>query len=159
MQTLTNQAVTNQSTLPRIGAVSAILGAAIHIVSSSINGFGIAALARVWGTAPAIAQADLVLMGNVLLYILEGTWASSITLFHGFPFVLSGLAVVTSGRYPALVGWLGFLGGLGSLVAGPFMFFDVAGLPIGLSIISAVVVSIYMLVLGVLLWSEPGGSR
>ena len=195
MQTLTNQAVTNQSTLPRIGAVSAILGAvvqvgagigsssgfgtvpagapadvllpvvanqpwlwtaiqlgfvlgplfwlmafvalsatltqgqsnalaklaattlglgaAIHIVSSSINGFGIAALARVWGTAPAIAQADLVLMGNVLLYILEGTWASSITLFHGFPFVLSGLAVVTSGRYPALVGWLGFLGGLG----------------------------------------------
>ena len=98
-------------------------------------------------------------MGNVLLYILDGPWASSITLFHGFPFVLSGLAVITSGRYSALLGWLGFLGGLGSLVAGPFRFFGVAGLPIGLSVISAVVVSIYMLVLGVLLWSEPGGSR
>lgn len=61
-------------------------------------------------------------MGNVLLCILEGTWASSITLFHGFPFVLSGLTVVTSGCYPTLLGWLGFLGGLGSLVAGPFMF-------------------------------------
>jgi hypothetical protein len=145
--------------LAKLAATTLGVGAAVHIVSSSINGFGVAALARSWGAASATEQADLVLMGNVLLTLLDGTWASSITLFHGFPFVLSGLAVVTSGRYPTLVGWLGFLGGLGSLIAGPFMFFDVAGLPIGLSIISAVVISIYMLVLGVLLWSEPGGPR
>ena len=68
---------------------------------------------------------------------------------------VSGLAVITSGRYPAFLGWIGFLGGLGSLIAGPFMFFDVAGLPIGLSIISAVIISIYMIGLGVLLWREP----
>jgi hypothetical protein len=141
--------------LAKLAAATLAVGAAVHIVSSSINGFGVAALARAWAAAPAAEQADLVLMGNVLLTILDGTWASSITLFHGFPFVLSGLAVITSGRYPAFLGWIGFLGGLGSLIAGPFMFFDVAGLPIGLSIISAVIISIYMIGLGVLLWREP----
>jgi hypothetical protein len=111
-------------------------------------------LAQAWASASATEQANLVLMGDLLLTIADGTWASSITLFHGLPFVLAGLAVVASGRYPALLGWLGFVGGLGSLIAGPLLFFGVAGLTVGLSVISAVVISLYMLVLGVLMWNQ-----
>ncbi|MGH2542745.1 MAG: DUF4386 family protein [Ardenticatenaceae bacterium] len=141
-------------TLAKLAAATISVGAAVHIVSSSVNGFGLATLARAWGTASATEQSNLVLMGNVLLHIMDGTWASSITLFHGLPFALSGLAVVYSRRYPALLGWLGFAGGLGSLVAGPFMFFGVEGLPVGLSVFSAVGISIYMLVLGFLMWNS-----
>ena len=42
VQTLTNRTVTNQTTLPRIGAVSAILGAVVQVGAGieSSSGFG-----------------------------------------------------------------------------------------------------------------------
>ena len=135
----------------KLAAMTIVVGAAVHIVASSVNGFGLAAVARAWEGAAAAEQSNLALMGNVLLAVADGTWASSVTLFHGLPFVLSGLAVAFGGRYPALLGWLGCVGGLGSLIAGPFMFFDIGGLVVGLSIVCAVIISIYMLVLGFLM--------
>jgi hypothetical protein len=86
--------------------------------------------------------------------ILEGTWAGVISLFHGVPFVLAGLAVALSGRYPAWLGWVGFIGGAGSLVIGLAMLL---GVRTGLAVPFAVVISLFMVVLGWLLWnqSEP----
>ncbi len=141
------------STLAKLATATILAGSAIHIVSSSVNGFAVAELARQWQTAAASEQANLVVMGNLLLAIIDGTWASAITLFHGLPFVLSGLAVIASGRYPAYLGWVGVLGGLGSVVAGPLLFFGAEGLATGLSIISAVVISIYTLIVGLLMWN------
>ena len=125
-----------------------------QFISSSVNWFGLSELTQAWAAAPAEEQSDLLRMGNVLLSIIDGTWKSSIMLFHGLPMIFSGLAVVSSGCYSGLLGWLGFAGGLGSLVAGPSLFFWVEGYPTGLSVFSAVAVSIYMLVLGYLLWNS-----
>jgi hypothetical protein len=91
-------------TLGRLGAASVIVGATIHIVDSSINGFGFGALARVWAAASASEQTSLQSTGDALLWILGGTWASVISYFHGLPFILFGLAVVLDQGYPA---WLG----------------------------------------------------
>jgi hypothetical protein len=138
--------------LGRMGAASIIVGATIHVVDSSINGFGLAALARVWATTPASEQASLLLTGDTLLQVLGGTWASVISLFHGLPFVLFGLAVVLSRRYPAWLGWVGAAGGAGSLASGMMMFLG-AGLFSGrLFIVFALVVSLWMLAMGVLMW-------
>lgn len=54
MQTLTDQTVTNQTTLRRIGAVSAVLGAVVQVGAGigSSSGFG---------TVPAGAPADVLL--------------------------------------------------------------------------------------------------
>jgi hypothetical protein len=75
-----------------------------------------------------------------------------ITLFHGAPFVLAGLAVAVSRRYPAWLGWIGFIGGAGSLVIGIGMFLGLA--PAGLAVPFAVVLSLFMVVLGWLMWTR-----
>ena len=146
--------------LGRLGAAGVILGATIHVVDSSINGFGLTALADTWAAAPASEQTSLLLAGDTLLWILGGTWASVLSFFHGVPFVLFGLAVVLDGTYPAWLGWVGVVGGSGSLVAGVTMFLGVGLLPEWLFIVFAIVVSLWMVAMGILMWrraAQNGG--
>ena len=92
------------------------------------------------------------------LAVTAGTWAGVITLFHGLPFVLVGLAVAVGERYPAWLGWLGILGGAGSLIVGVGMFLGLVSA--FLAVPFAVVLSLFMVVLGWLLWtaSEQGAA-
>lgn len=138
--------------LGRLGAASVVIGATVHVVDSSMNGFGLSTLADTRASAPAAEQASLLLTGDTLLTILGGTWASVLSLFHGVPFILFGLAVVFSRGYPTWLGWLGFAGGLGSLTCGALMFLGVSLAPEPLFIVFALVVSLFMLVMGVLMW-------
>lgn len=152
-------------TLGRFGVAVVVLGASIHIVDSSISGFGLTALAGEWTGASASEQANLLLAGDTLLWILGGTWANVLILFHGVPFILFGLAVVLDRNYPAWLGWVGFVGGLGSLVAGTIMFLDTDILPEWLFIVFALIVSLFMVIMGALMWrdaplnSEPALER
>ncbi len=75
-----------------------------------------------------------------------------ITLFHGVPFVLVGLVVALSRPYPAWLGRIGFIGGAGSLVIGIAMFLGLA--PAGLAVLFAVVLSLFMVVLGWLMRNQ-----
>ena len=139
--------------LGRLAVAAAIVGATLHTVDGSLNAGALAGLARAWEAAPERERAALVQNGDLLLLILDGTWAGVITLFHGAPFVLVGLAVVLSRLYPAWLGWIGFIGGAGSLVIGIAMFLGLA--PAGLAVPFAVVLSLFMVVLGWLMWSQP----
>jgi hypothetical protein len=144
-------------TLGRLGVAAAIVGATLHTVDGSLNAGALAGLARAWEAAPEGERAALVQNGDLLLRILDGTWAGVITLFHGAPFVLVGLAVVLSRLYPPWLGWIGFIGGAGSLVIGIAMFLGLA--PAGLAVPFAVVLSLFMVVLGWLMWNQsPGAS-
>jgi hypothetical protein len=141
--------------LGQLGAASVIVGATIHVVDSAISGFGLTALAHAWVSAPASGQASLLLAGDTLLWILGGTWASVLSLFHGVPFVLFGLAVVLDRSYPTWLGWFGFVGGLGSLLYGVTMFLGVGLGPERLFIVFALVVSLWMVAMGILMWRRP----
>jgi hypothetical protein len=138
--------------LGRLGVAAAIVGATLHTVDGSLNAGALAALARSWETAPEGERVALVQNGDLLLRILDGTWAGVITLFHGVPFALVGLAVVLSRLYPAWLGWIGVIGGAGSLVIGIAMFLGLA--PAGLAVPFAVVLSLFMVILGWLMWSQ-----
>jgi Domain of unknown function (DUF4386) len=114
-----------------------------------VNGVGLAVWPRT-GTSPAAAeQPSLLRAGDVLIHVVHGTWASVIALFHGLPFVLLGAAVVVSRRYPAWIGWFGIVGGAGSLVLGVAMFL---GTQVMLYVAFAIVVSLWMVTMGFLLW-------
>lgn len=139
--------------LGRLATASIIVGATIHVVDSSVDGFGLTALARSWAGASGAEQANLLRAAATLLQVLHGIWASVITFFHGLPFLLLGLAVVVSRRYPAWLGWIGVGGGAGSLAVGAMMFLGAGFVPSGLFIAFAIVVSIWMLAMGILLWS------
>lgn len=145
--------------LGKWGIASVIVGATIHIVDSSINGFGVTALANAWAAAPASAQESLLRAGDMLLWVLGGTWASVVSYFHGLPFVLFGLAVTLDRSYPTWLGWVGFVGGAGSLASGMMMFLSVGLFPDRLYIAFALVVSLFMLVMGVLMWRRAGAIQ
>jgi hypothetical protein len=134
--------------LGRLAVPAAIVGATLHTVDGSLNAVGLTSLARDW--AAAGERAALMQQGDLLLRLLDATWAGVITLFHGVPFLLTGLAVVMSRRYPAWLGWVGFIGGAGSVIIGVAMLLGRA--PAGLAGPFAVILSLFMVVLGWQLW-------
>jgi hypothetical protein len=60
-------------TLGRFGVAVVVLGASIHVVDSSISGFGLTALAGEWKDTSTSEQANLLLAADTLLWILGGT--------------------------------------------------------------------------------------
>jgi hypothetical protein len=138
-------------TFGKFAVASVIIGATVHVIDASVNGVGLSALARSWTSASVSEQPNLLRAGDVLIHVVHGTWASVIALFHGLPFVLLGAAVLVSRRYPAWVGWFGIVGGAGSLVLGVTMFL---GTRVMLYVAFAIVVSLWMVTMGFLLWQE-----
>jgi len=128
----------------------------VHIVDSSISGFGLSALAEAWKSAPATDQPDLVRIGETILYVLNGTWRSVHSYFHGLPFILIGLAVAFSRRFPAWAGWLAVAGGAASLLGGILQFLGAIPGTEQLVIIPAQVVSLWMLIMAFLMWRQAG---
>ncbi len=137
--------------LARLAVVTAIVGVTLHAVDGTLNAVVLEGLARTWAVAPAGERAALVQDGDLVRRMLDGTWASVITLYHGLPFVLAGLAVALSRRYPAWLGWIGVIGGAGSLLIGIAMLL---GVQTQLAVPFAVVLSFFMVVLGWLLWEQ-----
>jgi hypothetical protein len=144
--------------LGRLAVAAVILGAAIHVVDSSISGYGLAALADAWANAPATDRVNIVSESDMLLRILSGTWATVICLFHGLPFAILGAALINSGRYPSWLGLTGLVGGVGSLVSGAAIFLGTEKLPERLYIPFALVISLFMLLVGIYMWRLAADS-
>lgn len=139
--------------LSRVGVSAAFLGATIHIIDSSISAYALGTIARDWSVTGA-DTARYLAFGEVVQRILGGTWAAVITFFHGVPFILFGLAVALSGRYPAWLGWVGLIGGVGSLLCGIPMYFAKYFVSLDFYIPFAVLLSVWMIIVGVHLWSR-----
>jgi hypothetical protein len=135
-----------------LAAAAVVVGAAVHIVDSSISGFGLSALASAWASAPPSERAHLVRVGEMLLYVLNGTWPNVHSFFHGVPFVVAGAAVALSRRYPAWIGWVGAAGGAASLLGGVLQFVGVIPHEERFVIVPAQVVSVWFVVVGVMMW-------
>lgn len=142
-----------------LGVAAMVIGAAIHVIDSSISGSALPALAAAWDSAETSEQANLLRVGDSLLYILHGTWSGVHSYFHGVPFILMGLAVAVSRCYPAWVGWVAVAGGTGSLVGGVLILVGVSAGAGQLFIVFAQIVSLWMVAMGVLMWRRAGGRR
>ena len=104
-------------------------------------------------------QSNLLRVGDTLLYLLNGTWRSVHSYFHGMPFILSGAAVALSRRYPPWLGWVGVAGGTASFLGGVLQFLGVVPGSERLVIVPAQVVSLWMVAMGVLMWRRAGAAR
>ena len=142
--------------LSLLALASAFVGATLHAVDGVLHGVALPSLAAAWVAAPEDARDALVQDFDLLRHLFEATWAGVIVLFHGVPFVLAGLAVAFSQRYPAWLGWVGFVGGAGSVIIGLAMFFGAA--PAGLAVPFAVILSVFMVVLGWLMLPRTTGD-
>ena len=141
----------------RLAVAAVIVGAALHVLDASLNAGPLTDLARDWSGANEAERALLAQHADLMLRVLDGTWAGVITLFHGVPFLLAGWAVVSEPDYPAWLGWIGIVGGAGSVVVGILMFLGVLGS--GPAVPFAVVLSIFMVIIGGRLWARADRSQ
>ncbi len=115
--------------LARAGMAALTAGVAVQITSAFIGGFALPALGRAWNEGGPLERSGIALAGETVLALLAGGWAAVCCCLLGAPFVLLGLAVARSGRYPAALGWLGAAAGTAALAGGLLLFLDPHGLP------------------------------
>lgn len=74
----------------QLAVAAVVVGAAIHVVDAALHAGPLAAMAREWTAADETQRTVLTQHADLLLRVLDGTWAGAITLFHGIPFLLAG---------------------------------------------------------------------
>src|SRR5215207_3520583 len=92
--------------LGRLGAASVLVGAALHIVEFSIDGYALPTLAERWAVASPSERPDLEIGARLALVIIGGPATSALVILWGSTLVLYGLAVKLEGYFI----WLGWTG-------------------------------------------------
>jgi hypothetical protein len=130
------------------------VGATVGVITLILDGVAAKQLADQWAAAPEPAKSaalGLVSANETINFALAGLFNMT---FAGVPFVLFGLAVARAGTYPRWLGWVAFFAGIGSILAGIIQ--ALTGKPtvasLILTIIGPTVITLWMLVIGVLLW-------
>ena len=142
--------------LTRLGMHTATIGATVGMVTVILDGVAAKQLADAWAAAPRADRpvALTVFTANETVnFALAGLFNLS---FAGIPFVLFGLAVAGSGHFPPWLGWVAVAAGTGSVAAGTFQ--ALTGRPtmtsLILTLIGPTVISLWLLVMGALLWRQ-----
>jgi hypothetical protein len=120
-----------------LGVVAAIAGVTVGLILVIIDGIAAKQLADAWAAAPPEERAvalRVVLASETINFSLAALFN---ILFAGVTFILSGLAVAWSRRYPRWLGWVAMAAGVGSVAAG--MVQAIAGEPTTLSRILTII--------------------
>ncbi|NTU81290.1 MAG: DUF4386 family protein [Chloroflexales bacterium] len=104
--------------LARGACVIALLGGALILVSTAIDGFAMNQLGRAWLDAPPAEQAHALRTADAFELAGYAIYSLSVVLFLGVGIFLYGLAIMLSSTYPKWLGWLALLSGGGALVVG-----------------------------------------
>ena len=143
--------------LARFGLASISVGAAVHVVFFSIDGYALKASADAWAAASGSERESLFRAGDLVLLLQYSQFVSAIFLVLGLPFVLFGLSVALSRAYPGWLGWAGAAAGAGTLFTGVTRFLGLELVPdpvlfgaFGLG------VSLWMAFMGALMWKRAG---
>jgi hypothetical protein len=97
----------------RLGMVSVLVGAIVHITEFSIDGYAMTSLAHKWAVASPVERPNLEFAAEVALTILGGPAAVSLSVVWGSTLALYGLAVKQEG-YSIWLGWTGIV--LGAII-------------------------------------------
>jgi hypothetical protein len=140
--------------LTRLGMYAVTIGATVGVITLILDGVAAKQLADQWATADDTAKPAalaLVTLNETINFALAGLFNLS---FAGVPFVLFGLAVARAGTYPRWLGWVAFAAGIGSIFSG--LIQAMTGEPttasLILTIIGPTVITLWLVVIGVLLW-------
>jgi hypothetical protein len=107
--------------LGRLGAASALVGAAVHITEFSIDGYALPTLANAWASAPAAERASLEYAARLALVIIGGPSVSALLILWGTTLTLFGLAARSDG-YGNELAWTGVVVGALIFVLGAIQY-------------------------------------
>lgn len=140
--------------LARVGLVVAAMGGAVTLISLSLDGFGMKALARSWAAAPDGEAATAMRLAVALRDTGSGVWSIGMLVLFGAAFACFGLAVSVSGRFASWFGWIAILGAGGATVAALLRIAateEVQG-PESIFLVSSVLLTMWTLSMGILMW-------
>jgi hypothetical protein len=141
----------------RLGYAAAIAGVTVGLILVTLDGLAAKHLADAWATAPpeeAATALRLVTAEETFNFALAALFN---ILFAGVTFILYGLAVSWSGRFPRWLGWVVVVAGAGSIVVGLIQASvgESTGVTRILTIIFPTVITLWLVVMGVLVARSP----
>lgn len=136
----------------RIGLAGAAATLAVAAALQAVDGVALKVMVDRWAASTGEARV-LAYEGAFAVRQIEIGLASLLSLVSGLTLAAFGVAILLSTRYPAWLGGIGLLGGLGMVAAGAAQastgFSDVA---MTLSMLASTVLLLWSILTGVLLW-------
>ena len=144
--------------LAQLGFAAALMGGAITSVSVAILGGGaMKELADAWAAAADKEVPFAVAEATVLISFDIGSWGNLV--FYGVAPILYGLAIALTGLYPKWLGWVAVVGGVGGVLIQIVQFSQgVSQVTSGIYVASFLVVTLWLVVMGVLMWRKAGAT-
>jgi hypothetical protein len=137
--------------LARLGVLVGIAALAGGAMLQAVDGFALKHMVDTWAAASADQKPAAFMAALAVRQIETGTAAYSATLF-GLAVALLGGTMTVSTSYPRWLGWLGVIGGLGTLAGGIAMVFTgfsnlamSIGMPANLTVIGWIAVCSFLM--------------
>ena len=144
--------------LARLGFASALVGTALTVVLiGGTDGIAMKVVADAWASSqdPALFQAAF-----VLEQINFGLLSMFIFIFFGVTFILYGLAVALTDVYPKWLGWAALVVGIAAALIGLVQAYNGPSTLVTnvLFPIVSILLTVWALVIGVLMWRKAGAA-
>jgi hypothetical protein len=145
--------------LARAAAIAAVAGVAIRLVQESVD-LAVGEVAEDWERAVGAEKDTALRVGGALEDVDFAMLSVHTVLFFGLTFLLYGLAVRAGERYPRWLGWVAVGAGLAAVVVGLIhLMTGPSVLTISVFPAVAAVASLWLLVIGLLLWRRLRGGE
>ena len=150
--------------LTAIAIAAALVGGALATVSTSIDGFAMKPLALDWAVASTADAAAMLGLAGAVEMVGFAVWSMAILVLFGGAFAGFGAALVQSRQFPAWLGWVAIVSGVGSAVAALLQIANTGELQAAetLFFASSVLATVWAFAVGVLVWRDgraPDGAR
>ena len=142
----------------RLGFAGSLVSASILFVLMATDGITIKVLANAWAKAPATEKAAAFSVAHALALVDFAIFSIWTIVFFGVTIILYGLAVLTSSVYPKWLGWVAVLASVGSALIGLNQAYNGPSVLVTniLFPIFSIIITIWVFVMGVLLWRRAG---
>ncbi|HSK41551.1 MAG TPA: hypothetical protein VK943_17430 [Arenibaculum sp.] len=136
----------------RVGVAGAAASIAAAAAQQAVDGVALKVMVDRWAAATGDARVPAYEAAFAVRQI-EIALASLLNLLFGFTLTVFGLAIVLGTRYPAWLGGIGLLGGVGTIAAGVAQAYTgFSGPAITLGMLTSSVLLIWFIASGILMW-------
>lgn len=143
-------------TLARYGLAIVIVGTTLGAAWMSFDGIAMKHIANSWASAPLGQKETLFQISTAMESIIFAFFSITLITWFGLPFIFFGLSVATTDLYPRWLGWIAAASGTACVICGVIQAYSqrTAFVTHFLFPVFASIDSIWVLVMGVLLWRQ-----
>lgn len=144
------------ATVARFACLATLLGGALMLVSTAMDGFAMNQIARLWWDAAPSEKASALRIAAAAEDLQYAVYSLSGVIFLGLGIFLYGLTMILSRAYPRPLGWLALVSGAGAFVVG---IAQVLGGPEFratevFDVLFSILSTVWLLITGVLMWRK-----